>query len=125
MKTKWKALNRFITFILVSFLWAFFIWPNQLVALQMMGSVFTTFNYSALASQILNLGLNFADWIILAVFTILLFVFDGNKNKILPKLQNAKLELKTIFIGIMLLIVLILGVYGIGFEVSNFIYSNF
>ena len=91
----------------------------------MMGSVFTTFNYSALASQILNLGLNFADWIILAVFTILLFVFDGNKNKILPKLQNAKLELKTIFIGIMLLIVLILGVYGIGFEVSNFIYSNF
>ena len=125
MKTKWKTLNRLLTFILVSFLWAFFIWPNQLTALQMMGSVFTTFNYSALTSQLLNLGLNFADWIVLIVFTILLFVFDGNKSKIIPKLKNTKLELKTIFIGIMILIVLILGVYGIGFEVSNFIYSNF
>lgn len=125
MKTKWKILNRLLTFLFVSFLWAFFIWPNQLTALQMMGSVFTTFNYSALASQILNLGLNFADWIVLIIFTVLLFVFDGNKSKIIPKLKNTKLEIKTIYISIILLIVLILGIYGIGFEVSNFIYSNF
>lgn len=125
MKTKWKTLNRFLTFLIVSFLWSFFIWQNQIVALQMMGSVFTTFNYSSLASNLFSLGLNLADWIVLLVFTIVLFVFDGNKNKILPKIQNAKLEWKTILIGIMLLIVLILGIYGIGFEVSNFIYSNF
>lgn len=124
-KTKFKTLNRLVTFIIISFLWAFFIWQDQLVALQMMGSVFTTFNYGDLGAQILNLGLSIADWIVLAVFTIILFIFDGNKEKILPKIQNSKLEVKTILIGIMLLIVAILGIYGIGFNVNNFIYSKF
>ena len=124
-KTRFKTFNRLVTFIIISFLWAFFIWQDQIVALQMMGSVFTTFNYADLGTQILNLGLSTADWIVLAVFTILLFVFDGNKEKILPKLQNSKMEVKTILIGIMILIVLILGIYGIGFNVNNFIYSKF
>lgn len=124
-KTRFKTFNRLVTFIIISFLWAFFIWQDQIVALQMMGSVFITFNYADLGTQILNLGLSIADWIVLAVFTILLFVFDGNKEKILPKLQNSKMEVKTILIGIMILIVLILGIYGIGFNVNNFIYSKF
>ena len=124
-KTKSKIFNRLVTFIIISFLWAFFIWQDQLTALKMMGSVFTTFNYADLGAQILNLGLSIADWIVLAVFTIILFAFDGNKEKILPKLQNSKLEVKTILIGIMILIVLILGIYGIGFDVNNFIYSKF
>ena len=124
-KTKSKTFNRLVTFILISFLWSFFIWQDQITALKMIGSVFTTFNYPILGSQILNLGLNIADWIVLAVFTILLFIFDGNKNKIIPKVQNSKLEVKTILICVMLLLVLILGIYGIGFNVNNFIYSNF
>ena len=124
-KTKSKIFNRLVTFIIISFLWAFFIWQDQLTALKMMGSVFTTFNYSEVAAQILNLGLTLADWIVLAVFTIILFIFDGNKDKLIPKLQNSKLETKTILIGVMILIVAILGVYGIGFNVNNFIYSKF
>ena len=124
-KTKYKIFNRLVTFIIISFLWAFFIWQDQLTALKMMESVFTTFNYSEVAAQILNLGLTLADWIVLAVFTIILFIFDGNKDKLIPKLQNSKLETKTVLIGIMILIVAILGVYGIGFNVNNFIYSKF
>lgn len=124
-KTRFKTLNRLVTFFIISFLWAFFIWTDQLVALQMIGSVFTTFNYADLGTQILNLGLSMADWIVLGVFTIILFIFDGNKEKILPKLKNSKLEVKTILIGTMLLIVAILGIYGIGFNVNNFIYSKF
>lgn len=124
-KTKSKIFNRLVTFIIISFLWAFFIWQDQLTALKMMGSVFTTFNYADLGAQILNLGLSIADWIVLAIFTILLFIFDGNKQKILPRLQNSKLEIKTILIGIMILAVAILGIYGIGFNVNNFIYSKF
>lgn len=124
-KTKSKIFNRTIMFILISFLWSFFIWQDQLLSLQMMGSVFTTFNYADLGANFLSLGLSFADWIVLGVFTIALFAFDGNKEKIIPKLHGAKLETKTVFIGIMALIVAVLGIYGIGFEVSNFIYSKF
>lgn len=125
LKTKSKIFNRLLTFMIISFLWAFFIWQDQLVALQMIKSVFTTFNYTDLGVQILNLGLSIADWTVLGVFTIILFIFDGNKEKILPKIYNSKLEVKTILIGVMLLIVTILGVYGIGFNVNNFIYSKF
>lgn len=124
-KTKSKIFNRLVTFILISFLWSFFIWPDQTTSLKMMASVFTNFNYSEVATQILNLGLTIADWIIFAIFTLILFIFDGNKEKILPKLQNSKMETKTILIGTMCLIVLVLGIYGIGFNVSNFIYSKF
>ena len=124
-KTKSKIFNRTIMFILISFLWSFFIWQDQLLSLQMMGSVFTTFNYADLGANFLSLGLSFADWIVLGVFTIALFAFDGNKEKIIPKLHGVKLETKTVFIGIMALIVAVLGIYGIGFEVSNFIYSKF
>lgn len=124
-KTRFKIFNRLVTFIIISFLWAFFIWQDQLVALQMMGSVFTTFNYADLGTQILNLGLSMADWIVLGIFTIMLFVFDGNKDKIITKVRNSKLEVKTILIGTMLLIIAILGIYGIGFNVNNFIYSKF
>lgn len=124
-KTKSKIFNRTTTFILISFLWSFFIWQDQILAMQMIGSVFTTFNYADLGANILNLGLNIADWIVLSIFTLILFIFDGNKEKIIPKIQNAKLETKTILIGIMVLLILILGIYGIGFNVNNFIYSKF
>ena len=125
LKTRFKTFNRLVTFLIISFLWAFFIWQDQIVALQMIGSVFTTFNYANLGTQILDLGLSMADWIVLGIFTIILFIFDGNKDKILYKVKNSKLEVKTILICTMILIVVILGIYGIGFNVNNFIYSKF
>ena len=124
-KTKSKIFNRTVTFILISFLWSFFIWQDQILALKMIGSVFITFNYAELGANILNLGLNMVDWIVLLIFTAILFTFDGNQEKIIPKIQNAKLETKTIIIGVMILLILILGIYGIGFNVNNFIYSKF
>lgn len=44
-KTKWKNLNRIINYIIISFTWSFFMWPNTIDALKMIGSVFTTFNW--------------------------------------------------------------------------------
>ena len=54
IKVKNKYVNTIVTFLVVSFLWSFFIWPNAMQALQMMGSVFTTFNYPELFSNILK-----------------------------------------------------------------------
>ena len=125
IKTKFKWLNRLITFIIVSFLWSFFIWSNTAEALQMMASVFTTFNISNLCANILNLGLTLADWIVLAVFTIALFIFDGNKNKIVQKIKSFSPELKTVILCSAILLVLVFGIYGIGFDVNEFIYSKF
>jgi hypothetical protein len=124
-KTPSKWINRLGTFILVSILWVFFIWGNSFVALKMAASIFTTFNPMDVIENILNLGLALNDWIILFVFTTIVFVYDGNKNRIKSKLKNVSTELKIAFLCTTILLILVLGIYGIGFNVNEFIYSNF
>lgn len=124
-KTKYKWLNRTVTFLIVSFLWSFFIWPDTLTALKMIGGVFTNFNITAVAGNITSLGLALSDWIIVIVFTAILFVFDANKTKISEKIKSGSPELKTTLICTLILVVFVFGVYGFGFNVNEFIYSKF
>ncbi len=124
-KTKSKWFNRILNFILVSFLWSFFIWPTSIEALKMMAAVFTNFNISGVVNDIITLGLTVADWIVLAISTIILFIYDGNKNQIIEKTSKISNPTKLAIICILALIVMTFGVYGIGFEVSEFIYSRF
>ena len=123
--TKNKYLNITVTFLIVSFLWSFFIWPTTLEALQMMGSVFTTFNYSELFTNILNLGLNLANYIVLIISVILLIIYDLKREKINSKLKSLKTEHKLILFAGLVWVVLIFGMYGIGFNASEFIYNKF
>lgn len=124
-KTKFKTFNRLLTFLIVSFLWSFFIWPDTATALTMIKSVFTNFNYNVLGENILKLGLALGDYIVLIISTIILFIFDGNSTKIIEKIKSKSFEFKlTVFLGLSL-IVLVFGIYGIGFNVSEFIYSKF
>lgn len=124
-KTKWKNLNRIINYLIISFTWSFFIWPNTVDALKMVLSVFTTFNFGDMLSQLTNLGLNIANIIVLIIFTVLLFIFDCNKEKIVEKIKHISPEMKTILICTCILCVFVFGIYGIGFNVSEFIYSKF
>ncbi len=125
LKTKWKPLNIIITFLLVSILWSFFIWPDTLTSLQMIGSICTNFNYAQMFSNFLNLGLNLANIIVLIISAISLMIFDIKKEKIIKKIKNYKLEGKLAIIATLTIIVLVFGIYGIGFNVSEFIYSKF
>lgn len=124
-KTKFKWLNRLVNFVIVSFLWSFFIWNGTTEALKMMLSVFTNFNIQEVTQNILNLGLTGADWIVLAVSTLILFIYDGNKIKIMEKTKNISKNTKLALICTFALIVLTFGIYGIGFNVNEFIYSRF
>lgn len=122
-KTRFKTINRIINYVLVSFLWSFFIWRDTNTALKMMLSVFTNFNIGEVYTNFLSLGLAVSDWIVLVIATIMLFVFEENKKKI--KIKNISSEKKLILICMLVLIVLVFGIYGIGFNVSEFIYSKF
>lgn len=123
--TKYKWFNRVLNFIIVSFLWSFFIWNNSIEALRMMGSVFTNFNITEVWRNVLSLGITLADWIVLIISTIILFIYDGNKNKILNKKDKISNSMKLAIICTLGLIVLTFGIYGIGFNVNEFIYSRF
>lgn len=125
LKTKVKIINQIFTFILISISWAFFIWPNNSDALNMIVSIFTNININELINNFLNIGINIADWIIIIISTFIVFVFDTKKDLIIKKIKSLSCESKMFIIGILIVIIIIFGNYGIGFNVNNFIYSNF
>lgn len=125
MKTKWKHLNRLITFVLVSLLWCFFIWPDAITALRMVGSVFTRFNYLALPGEVAQMGLSLGDWLVAAVACIGLWTYDCKRVLVNGWLQNRSPWQRTALVCLLGLLVLVFGMYGIGFHAEAFIYSSF
>ena len=125
LKTKWKLLNQVGTFLLVSILWAFFVWPDTGTALNMIGSLFTTFNYGAFFAGVGALGLNLGEWIVLVVSVLALWVYDVKRESIEKKFASFCPAARMAVIGALGLVILIFGMYGIGFNAEEFIYSRF
>ena len=75
---------------------------------------------------LINIGLNTMNIIILIISLVILFVLDyiNIKNNILEKINASSIEVKTIIICAFILIILTFGLYGIGFNASDFIYSR-
>lgn len=113
------------TFLLVSILWAFFIWPDTITSLKMIGSLFTTFNYVEMFQNILNLGIDLKNYIILIISVLFIIVISMNRSYFTEKVEKSGVCMKTILLLLLITIVLIFGMYGIGFNVQNFIYSKF
>ena len=88
-------------------------------------SIFTTGNYFALCQNILSLTLDVGNWIVLLLSVFLLFLYDFQSEKWLSFWKHASIEWKTLVPCVLVLVILLFGVYGIGFEVTDFIYSKF
>lgn len=125
LQTKWKTLNRVGTVLLISLLWSFFVWPDALTAVKMVGSVFTTFNYGEFFATVGTLGLTLGDWIVLAAAFAALWLYDVKKQKLGSWFAERQPWVKTAFICLLAMLVLVFGMYGIGFNAESFIYSRF
>ena len=125
LKTKSKTLNRIGTFLLVSFLWSFFIWPEPATVLRMIGSVFTVFNYNVLFTGISGMGLAVGDWVVLGGACLLLWLYDWKSKSLKTRFCAFPAAAKLGAIGLLALTVLTFGMYGFGFTASEFIYSRF
>ena len=124
-QTKWKNLNRAVTFLLVSLLWSFFVWPGTVTAVKMVLSVFTTFNYGTFFTTVSTMGLTVGDWIVFGLATVALWAFDVWGKKLPQQLNESPYALRTAMICALALVVLVFGMYGIGFDAQAFIYSKF
>ena len=124
-KTRWKQLNRMVTFLLVSVLWAFFVWPDGMTALRMMGSLVTTFNYGDLVEQIGQLGLNGGEWAVFLGATAGLWLWNFRGEPLHRKWHDLGPAGRLALMGGLGLVILIFGMYGIGFDAQAFIYSKF
>ncbi len=125
LKTKYKVINCAVTYLLISVLWSFFIWPDSMTAFKSIASLFTTFNYGALAADIFSLGLNAGEWIAFLISLLLLFVYDLKKEKLAGRFYQFAPAARVAVFGVLTLMVLVFGMYGIGFEAEQFIYSSF
>ena len=125
LKTGWKLLNQTGTFLLISVLWSFFVWPDTGTALSMIGSLFTTFNYGAFFAGVGTLGLSTGEWIVLAVSVLGLWLYDWKQETVNDKFSALTPAGRLAVIGTLGLAILIFGMYGIGFNAEAFIYSRF
>jgi len=123
--TKSKLLNRLGTFFLVTLLWSFFVWPDTMTAARMVGSVFTTFNYGAFFAAVGTLGLTLGDWIVLGIAVCLLWLYDWKRQTVTDTVHAMAPAARVAVICTLGLLVLVFGMYGIGFNASEFIYSRF
>ena len=125
LKTRWKLLNRALVFLGVSLLWSFFVWPDTLTALEMLASVVTDFEPAAFAAGIGGLGLTLGDWIVLALAVPAMWTADVYRKTLRSWYSARCPEVKTALLCATGILVLVFGMYGIGFNAQAFIYSSF
>ena len=93
--------------------------------MKMLASVFTVFNYGEVAAVIGTLGLALSDWIVLAASLVVMGIVDAKRSSLKERFRNFSPAAQTALICVAALAVMIFGMYGIGFNASEFIYSNF
>ena len=97
------------------------------LSFRLWGSMFTTFNYGDLFNgAIWELGLGCADWILLLCATALMFGVSlwGIREPVRAKLER-KPFCEAFAVALVLLVIIVFGAYGIGFDANQFIYNQF
>ena len=116
------------TFWLMSFLRAFDCYRDVGTTFRMYGTIVTRWNYGELfTGGLMRLGLTLADYLVLIVAVLLLLTVSliGRSGSVREKLAATPLTLRYATYTILFLAILILGAYGVGYDASQFIYSQF
>ena len=91
----------------------------------MMISVFTAGNYGQLLTGIGQLGLNTGEWLVLAAGTAALWRAETCGESLEAWFGRREPAGRVAVICTLALLILVFGMYGIGFDVEAFIYSRF
>lgn len=129
-------LGRIKVFLLVSISWIFFRAATTTASMKVINGMITRLNYIPTIEYIesfiagekgIFLGLNQHAWTVIIVFLIIAIIVDllVQRYDLIDKVANAPIWIRwPIFMAIMIIII-IYGMYGFGYNASNFIYSQF
>lgn len=115
------------TFLLMGLIRSLDCYANVGLTFSMWGSMFTDFNWgSMLGGGILELGLDIKDYVIIALSVLLIAAMSklSQKSNIREWLCG-KTVLSWTLSGALLLIIILFGAYSIGYDASQFIYTQF
>ena len=128
-------LGQLITFCLVSFAWIFFRAANIGEAFSFVKGMVPGVNSLAplagmVVSEKMMLGISVVEWWIAAISVILLVICDVYawiKKSILPEVIACEWGdvVRSVFLVVMALVVMIFGKYGSGEEIRSFMYMSF
>lgn len=128
-KAPYEVFQILRTFLLMSMIRMFDCYRDVPLTFKKVGSMFTTTNWGALFNgSLLNIGLTSADYLVLAVGLAIVFgvsLFKAKRGSVRDALYAKP---SVLFYGLMcllLIIILIFGAYGIGYDSSQFIYTQF
>lgn len=113
-----------INFVLVDFAWIFFVASSLRAALGIIKQMFTHFHLKPL----LELGLDKNNWIILIIAFIILALVDILKEKrisIFGWIDRRNLLVRVLIYSLSIWSVIMLGIYGVNYDTSTFIYFQF
>ena len=118
-----------ITFLLVSFAWIFFGAPNMSSALGYVGRMLSmTPGVDSFAAQAADIGASRRDMII-PIYGCIVFAFDlliARKNKRIGRaMDSLPCALRYVVLYGMIMALLLLGIYGPGYNASSFMYVSF
>jgi len=122
-----KFFQVLITFMLVNFAWIFFKAKSFLSAITLIKNSFYFNPWTLLDGSIFKLGLDSKDFLVAIVGIVLVIIVDLIHRKrnlrILLSKQNIIFRWTTYIVVV--LIILVLGMYGPGYSMQQFIYSQF
>lgn len=125
----WYQLFQIVrTFWLMSFIRTFDCYRNVGTTFQMFGTIVTKWNVAELfQGGMMRLGLNMADYIILiiSVSIVLAVSIMQTKGSVRERFYANPLIIRYATYFVIFLAVLLFGAYGVGYDSSQFIYSQF
>lgn len=102
------------------------------VSFSQVGSIFTTGGYGRLFSgELFTLGISAADFIVVLLgiaamlWVSIVFYKNGNKKRFRDYLMEKPFAVQGVVMAGLLIIVLVFGAYGIGYDANAFIYNQF
>ena len=127
---KWYGAFEIIrTILLMSAIRMFDCYRDVPLTFKMFGNMFTHFDITALTGEaFLGLGLTGADYLLLFICLIIVVavsLIEEQKGSVRNLIYASPAAWKYIIFGIMTLVVIVFGAYGIGYDQSQFIYNQF
>ncbi len=120
------AFGRARTFLLMGLIRSLDCYRNVGMTFRMWGSMFSVFNWNSLGAGFSALGLGAADWCILGGGILLMWGIGrlSEKESVRERLYPHPV-LSWCLCGLLFLSVIMLGIYGVGYDASQFIYDQF
>ena len=128
-KAWYKGLQIIKTTLLVFIGELFFRATSVKAGFEMLGKMFTNFTLNSFKDgTILKLGMDLPDFIIVAIFTVVVFIISVMHEKdisIRKEISKKNIVIRWTFYYLIIFSIIIFGAYGLNYEVVQPMYANF